>query len=203
MTEHRILVVGPLGTNCHLIWNRETDRGIVVDPAAEADYIIGEIGKCGFTPEVILLTHAHVDHIGAIPELVARFGIPVWLHAGDRQLYHSSANCLMPWVPQVEGLPETTDVIPEIPGLTFDVIHTPGHTPGGCSFHFANDGFLLSGDTLFAGSIGRTDFPGGSEPALLSSIREKLFVLPGATVVYPGHGQRTTIAIEKMSPFFD
>lgn len=203
MTEHRIIAVGPLGTNCHLVWNPDTATGAVIDPGADAAEILAEIGKCAFTPAAVLLTHAHVDHIGAVPEIAAHFHIPVWLHAGDHTLYNSPDNCLLPWLPRVENLPPVTADMPEIPALDFTVLHTPGHTPGGVSFHFAADGFLLSGDTLFAGSVGRTDFPGGSAPTLMNSIRQQLFTLPGKTVVYPGHGECTTISIEKLSPFFD
>ena len=202
MLNLKTLSVGVLGTNCHLVWSSESGAGIIVDPGADGDVIIREVEAAGFKPAAVLLTHPHVDHIGAVPQIASRYQIPVWLHEDDHAIYSSPDNCLLPWLPLVQDLPEPTGVMPEIPGLNFTVIHTPGHTPGGACFHFAEDDVLLSGDTLFAGSVGRTDFPGGSIEALKSSINEKLFALPGKTVVYPGHGQRTTISIEKMSPFF-
>ena len=203
MLEHKILVVGQLGTNCHLLWNPTTNAGVIVDPGDEADYIATEIKKAGFTPQAILLTHAHVDHIGGVPALATQYHIPVWMHNADRGLYLSPDNCLPPWIPAVQNLPLPAEALPHIDGVDFTVIHTPGHTPGGVCYHFANDGFILSGETLFCGSIGRTDFPGGNYDTLIRSIREKLLLLPGETIVYPGHGERTSIAIEKFSPYFE
>ena len=109
-------------------------------------------------------------------------------------------NCMMPWHGAVKGLPAPTDA--PLPSFGFQVLKTPGHTPGGRCYYFPEEGFVLTGDTLFAGSVGRTDFPGGSETDLRKSILDVLFTLPPKTVAYPGHGPRTTIAIEKMAPFF-
>lgn len=194
------LVVGPIYENCHVLYDDSADggnRAIIVDPGADGSQIIDALNRRGLAPQAILLTHAHVDHIGAVPELVRRYRIPVWVHPLDRPMYSSSANELMPYLPHVRNLPAPmAEGVPQIPGMPFCILHTPGHTPGSCCFHFAEAGICLTGDTLFCGGVGRTDLPGGSQSALERSLREVLAPLPQNTVIYPGHGESSTIGNE-------
>lgn len=198
-----VLSVGQLEVNCCLLWQPRTDRGLIVDPGDDPAMIIKEINGLGFSPEAILLTHGHVDHIRGVSETAAAFGCPVWLHSADYELYKSPANALPPWLPAAENLPEPANWNQ----IAFDdwdvsVLHTPGHTPGGCYFYFKQENLLLAGDTLFAGSVGRTDLAGGDHNTLISSIREQLAPLPEETRVISGHGQETTIGAEKRTnPF--
>lgn len=189
-----------MAENCYLVWDDASKEALVFDPGDGAEEISAAIEKAGLRPAGILLTHAHFDHIGGIPALVSRYGLPVWCPSEDLPLYSSPMNCMMPWHGAVKGLPAPTAA--PLPSFGFQVLKTPGHTPGGRCYYFPEEGFVLTGDTLFAGSVGRTDFPGGSETDLRKSILDVLFTLPPKTVAYPGHGPRTTIAIEKMDPFF-
>lgn len=196
----RKITVGMLDVNCFLVPVVASGKLYIIDPGDEADRIMGEVMKMDFKEVEILLTHAHVDHICAIRELVLGLGISnVRLHAADDALYRSPDNHLLPFVPAAKGLPEPNNQFEDI---DYQVIHTPGHTPGSVCYYFNNIPVLFTGDTLFAGSIGRTDFPGGDLDLLLASIREKLFTLPDDLVVLPGHGPETIIATEKKyNPF--
>lgn len=196
------LVLGMLQENCYIVWEEDDHRALIIDPGDEPGTIVAALEEDGLHAKGILLTHGHVDHIRAVPGLVKRLSIPVWLHPAERALYVSPDNALLPWMPAVQELPEPSEVRNTIPGLCFDVIETPGHTPGGVSFHFIRAGAVFTGDTLFEGSIGRSDLPGGSSETLLRSIHEKLLALPRATLVYPGHGEPTTIGQEAaQNPF--
>jgi len=196
------LVVGMLQVNCHLIRLPGQPEGYIVDPGGDADQIISAVDRLGMRPVAVLLTHAHVDHISGVGRVTEKLGIPVYVHPDDHRLYASPGNALPPFVPAAKGLPEPVTEAPAIDGVAMEIIHTPGHTRGGVCFHFPDDHVLISGDTLFAGSIGRTDLPGGDMPTLLRSIRERLLTLPPETRVYTGHGPTTTIAAESASnPF--
>lgn len=196
MIRVKRLVLDFLSVNCYLLWDSETMRGLIVDPGSSERRITSAVEACGMKPEAILLTHAHVDHIARVPELCAKYGIPVWLHEADRGIYHSDKNALLPWMDVVQGLPEIMKGDCPTAGMNLQVIHTPGHTPGGCCFYAPAEKFILTGDTMFRGTYGRTDL-GGSLEEILRSIREKLLVLPSDTVVYPGHLTPTTIGEEK------
>jgi glyoxylase-like metal-dependent hydrolase (beta-lactamase superfamily II) len=194
--------VGPFQVNCHLAWDPDTRRGVVIDPGDEPEAIVDAITEAGFTPAAVLLTHGHVDHIRGVGGVSAAYRVPVYIHPGDRALYLSRSNALPPWLPAATGLPEPVTALPECGGIALRVLETPGHTPGGVCFYAAEAGVLFSGDTLFCGGVGRTDLPGGSMAALERSIRTVLYVLPSATRVYPGHGDGTTIGDEVHSnPF--
>ncbi len=171
----------------------------IVDPGNEGPRIVEIINKKGLVPAGILLTHAHFDHIGAIPKLKQSFSeLPVYLAKAEEAVFAHPLNQLPPDYPAID-LPSHLMNVHDL--KICEVIDTPGHTPGGVCYYFPNDKLLLSGDTLFAGSIGRTDLPGGNMAVLIESVR-KLMTLPEDTLVIPGHGPHTTIGNEKRSnPF--
>ncbi len=198
--------VGTFEVNCSIL--SENGKALVVDPGAEATLIRAELKKQNLELAAILLTHAHFDHIGAIPELRRAFpALPVFVSAADAKIIAHPFNQYPPDYPPVGEVKETRDTKELNDFLaslgwqtTVEVIDTPGHTPGGVCFFFST-GILISGDTLFCGSVGRTDLPGGDMPTLQASL-EKLKTLPKDTIVVPGHGPETTIARELASnPF--
>ncbi len=199
-------VLGSLGTNSYLLINEESKELVIVDPAACPDYVISHVKSNGYEPKAILLTHGHFDHVMGIDGWVKAFHIPVYLHENEKQILadpklnlsymfgtkyaYEDVKCLQ------DG--ETLDVA----GFHFQVIHTPGHTSGGCCYYEEAEEVLISGDTLFAQSVGRSDFPTGDGRVLVNSIRERLFCLPDGVMVYPGHNELTCIADEKAhNPF--
>lgn len=197
----RQMVLGMVATNCYLIYDDETMETILVDPADGAAQLINWIEENGLKPMVILLTHGHFDHIKAVPELRKQYGIPALCHETESSIMESpewnlSLMFETGFGMRADGSFVDGEILRYI-GRTIRVLHTPGHTKGSCCFYFEQENFLVSGDTLFAESVGRTDFPTGSTAQLLESIREKLFVLPEETTVYPGHNESTTIGHEK------
>ena len=197
MENFRIIPVGPLAVNCYIVFNETSKLLLIVDPGDDADLIISAAASYPFERCAILLTHAHVDHIGAVPQVKEALNAEfVYLNDGDKELYHSRDNHILPYLPPVENLPETTAIwdLPEV-----KLLATPGHSQGGSCFYFPEKKMVLSGDTLFAGSVGRTDLPGGSFSVLEKSIRRELLTLPEDVLVYPGHGPRTTVGNEKRS----
>ena len=194
--------VGVLQTTCYLVWDPATARGVCIDPGDEPQVLMGAIRKAGFEPTGILLTHAHFDHIRAVGPLARHFDIGVALHAGDHGLYASPDNAFPPWIPAAEDLPEPGDQFTALTDLPFTVFHTPGHSPGSVCLYLPQDDVLFSGDTLFQGAVGRTDFPGGNMDELVRSISTQLYTLPDTIRVYPGHGEETTLGVEKLTnPF--
>lgn len=196
----RSLVVSPYGTNCYLVGSEKPDA-VVIDPGGDGDLILDAADAEGLRITAIVNTHGHGDHIGANADLKDRFGCPVLIHEADAGFLTDPEVNLSAWLgaepvisPAADRLLHEGDEI-EVGAAAFRVIHTAGHTPGGICLY--TEGHLFAGDTLFAGSIGRTDFPGGSMDQLIRGIREKLLVLPDDTVVYPGHGPATTIGAEK------
>lgn len=194
------LSVGMLDVNCFLIHVKDSDMLYIIDPGSDADKIIAEAKKFTFKNAEILLTHAHVDHIGAVAEVMLAFGIKkIRLHKSDKDLYGSPENHLLPYIPPARGLPATTG---KFDSEDYEVIHTPGHTPGGVCYYFKSLPALFVGDTIFNGSIGRTDFPGGDLNTLIDSIRNKILTLPEDLVLLPGHGPETTVGTESVhNPF--
>jgi len=214
MLQTRIFQFNPLGTNCVVLWNDGSHACTVVDPGMSSPDGLQQLTDFfhahGLTPDAILLTHGHFDHVWGVDKLLAVYPAPVYLHPADKDIM----NQITAGFPGVQSLSflqhefTTVDVadgeVLTTAGTAWKVIHTPGHTPGGVCYYSADNKLLLSGDTLFAGSIGRTDLKGGDYDQLMASIREKLLNLPGDTDVIPGHGQPTTIAREGMfNPFLE
>ena len=204
------LTVGPLQACCYLVAS-DAGEAAVVDPGGDADMILEQIRYRKLTPRLLLATHGHIDHIQAIPELKKAFpDAQLAIHEADQAMLGDPAASLAALIGlHVEPCaPDRLIADGDTLGLgthSLEVVHTPGHSPGSVSFlvrRNAEPDALFSGDALFAGGIGRTDFPGGDYPQLLDSIRQRLFVLPGDTVVYPGHGEPTTIDWERRTnPF--
>lgn len=200
--------VGPLQCNCVVIGDEQTKQAIVVDPGDDVQRIFDILKRHSLTVSAIIATHAHIDHVGALAALKQLTGAPAMIHEGDAALYEQLAQ-------QAQWLgvpaPSTTSIdrfLKENEHLqcgarTLEVLHTPGHSPGSLSFVLDEPSpVVLSGDTLFAGSIGRTDLWGGSFPQIIESIRCKLLTFPNDVVVVPGHGPRTTIGAERATnPF--
>ncbi|WP_276949552.1 MBL fold metallo-hydrolase [Enterocloster lavalensis] len=204
MSDLRIktCVLGAVSTNCYILYNCASKEAVIVDPGDNAPYIMNKCRELDVKPVAVALTHGHFDHILAVPELSRSFHVPVYASAvEDAMLADTSLN-----------LSGTCDSEPTsfhadellrdgqeftLLGLNWKLIATPGHTAGSACYYIADEGVLLAGDTLFADSYGRTDLPTGSSAQLVESILDKLFILPEDTMVYPGHGDPTTIGHEK------
>jgi glyoxylase-like metal-dependent hydrolase (beta-lactamase superfamily II) len=200
-------MISGVATNCYFLTNADTLGTIVVDPGGQPDRILSHIEAGGLKPVAILLTHGHFDHIMAVNELKAEFGIPVYAGIDEKNLLNDgnanlSAMYTDEYVTEADTYLSDGDEV-ELAGIRIKVMSTPGHTGGSVCYLVEGDGVLISGDTLFYGSVGRTDFPTGSDVAMKKSIRERLALLPDETVVYPGHGRATTIGMERQSnPWF-
>lgn len=202
-----IVAVGPLGANCFILGCEESKSGVVVDPGSEPEKIIYAIERLGLRITSIINTHGHFDHVGGNSRLREHTGAKLLVHEKDVRLLSMASEVAARYGAITEDSPLPDEfladgmVIP-VGNYQISVIHTPGHTPGGCCLYLDEEGVLISGDTLFADGVGRTDFPGGSHQALIESIRTRLLTLPETTRVYPGHGPSTTIGHEKRhNPF--
>ena len=199
----RGLVVGPVSTNCYFLKNKDTDEILIVDPGAEPDRIIRAVEQLSGHPAGILLTHGHYDHMCAVNELRSHYEIPVYAaKAEEHLLLDTTENLSASW----SGNPYTVkaDVYLEhgevfkLAGFSVKTLVTPGHTEGSCCYWIEEEGVCLIGDTLFYGSCGRTDLPTGSMSSMRKSLRELLEILPEHTEIYPGHGEATDAAFEKL-----
>jgi len=198
--------VGQVGTNCYFAVNEDTKELLVIDPGDSAQMLAEKIRQKNLKPAAVLLTHGHFDHAMAAQELAELFDVKIYAHEaekntleqpglnvsamiGRRDSYHADV-----YVKDKEAL--------NLAGMEILVLHTPGHTEGGCCYYLEKERVLFSGDTLFCQSVGRTDFPGGSMKKIVRSIKEKLLVLPDEVRVYPGHMDLTTIGMERaQNPF--
>ena len=204
---HEILTVGLLQCNCSILGDEASGEAIVVDPGADIPRIMAVLNRHKLTVKQILITHAHIDHIAGAARLKHLTGAPILYNPRDLPLV-KMMDVQAGWlgIPTPEVLPPD-DTLEEgrviaITGLSGNILHTPGHTQGSVCLYLPTQQLLLAGDTLFAGSVGRTDLPGGDGPMLIRSIHEKLLPLPDETVVFPGHGPSTTIGEERESnPF--
>jgi len=204
---HEIFPVGPLACNCSVIGDEATHEAMVIDPGDDIENVLAMLERHNLRLNQIVITHGHIDHIGGAMKLRAATGAPILLNQNDneqlRMLDIQAAWCGMAsagkvTIDQSIGAGDTV----KAGLLAADVIHTPGHTEGSICLHFEPQKKLIAGDTLFAGSIGRTDFPGGSMKKIMDSLHEKILALPDETLVVPGHGPLTTIGEERESnPF--
>jgi glyoxylase-like metal-dependent hydrolase (beta-lactamase superfamily II) len=204
---HEILPVGMLQCNCSVFGDESTREGMVVDPGDEIESILEVIARHGLTVKAIVITHAHIDHIGGAQKMKAATGAPVYMNLNDRELQEMmdvQATWLrMPTPEQVEIDVPAKDGDKLLVGASeVHVLHTPGHTQGSICLWMPGEGKLVAGDTLFRESIGRTDLPGGDGRQILRSIHDKLLPLPGATQVIPGHGENTTLDHERAHNYF-
>lgn len=199
------LPVGPLASNCYIIADKKSKKAAIIDPGGDSNKILDVITKEQLTVEFIFLTHGHSDHIAALKEVKNATNAKIAIHEEDAPMLLSSQGNLSVYIgfgftqPSADIKLKGNEKF-QIGGLTLEILHTPGHTPGGICIKVNN--MVFTGDTLFAGSIGRTDFPGGSYDELISSIKEKLMPLGDDMSVLPGHGEPSTIGAEKkMNPF--
>ena len=198
------LVVGPLEENSYIVADEKTKQALVIDPGDEPDRIIELIKNNAFEVKAIICTHAHFDHIGAVGDVKKVTGAKVLIHESDMELYRGAKDQAAFWGYDLDDIPEPDGFLNEgdevrIGNLTFKVLHTPGHSPGGICLY--GEGVVFTGDTLFQGSVGRTDFHGGDMAKLKESFK-RLLGLPEDTTVFSGHGPETTIGREKRENFF-
>jgi hydroxyacylglutathione hydrolase len=204
---HEILPVGPLQCNCSVIGDETTREAMVIDPGDDIASVLLLIEKHDLTVKQIVITHAHIDHVGGAMKLRAATGAPILLNQNDYALL-KMLDVQAAWIGmknpgkvEIDNSIGQADTV-KAGSLVADVIHTPGHTEGSVCLYFPADSKLIAGDTLFAGSIGRTDLPGGSSEKIIKSLHEKVMTLPDDTLVVPGHGPLTTIGEERESnPF--
>ncbi|MCH7782052.1 MBL fold metallo-hydrolase [candidate division KSB1 bacterium] len=199
------ITVSPFASNCYIVASEKTRNGVIIDPGDEVDRIIGEIEDAGVTVSKIINTHGHIDHTAGAKEMQDKLGIPFFIHEGDMDLLKLINEQAQMYGMETRGVPEVEEYLNEGDIIEFDdiklsVLHTPGHSPGGICFLGEKD--ILVGDTLFEGSIGRTDLPGGDYEQLIEAIDKKLMTLDEKINVFSGHGSPTTIGVEKRTnPF--
>ena len=196
-----LFVTGIISTNCYVAVNEETKQAVVIDPALASMRMMNQIREEGLKIEAILLTHGHFDHIMGIDGFLKEYQVPVYVHEDDLPMMEdpqwNQSSIYTRGYTFSGAVPVKDGQVLSYAGYDFQVLHTPGHTPGGCCYYVASEHVLFSGDTLFQRSVGRTDFEGSSTSALIRGIREKLMTLPDDTHVYPGHMGETMIGYER------
>jgi len=203
--KYENVIVGSLETNCYIIYCEETLECAVMDPGAEPEKIFRVIDEKNLQPVILINTHGHVDHVGANRDVKDKYDIPLLIHSADAPMLKSILQSGLSFFLGAKASPPPDRFLEEgdevkIGTNSLKTIHTPGHSPG--SLCFVQDGLLFSGDTLFFGGVGRTDLPGGSWEKMMDSIRNKVLTLSDETIVFPGHGQHTTVGQERnMNPF--
>lgn len=200
------IVVGPFKVNAYVVGHEQDPAALVIDPGEEAVRIEQALDACGARPAGYLITHGHADHLCALAALVRRFPAPVFMSAEDTAWAFGPTNCIPPYYDRPEPPPEPIrtfqdDALVNADPFVFRVIATPGHSPGGVCYYFERAGLLFTGDTLFEGTVGRTDLPAADSRVLAQSLK-KLAALPDDVRVYPGHGRPTTIGAEKRNNIF-
>ncbi|MCK4947687.1 MAG: MBL fold metallo-hydrolase, partial [Candidatus Aureabacteria bacterium] len=205
MFKYFRVVNGPLETNSYIVFCDKTKEGIIIDPCA-ADKIADAVDESGITPVMIVNTHYHADHVSGNKALKEKYSIPIAIHSDDASYLTSPLNNLEGYGLKSAGSPPADVILSDREVVAFgdiklNVIHTPGHSPGGVCLYYPRE-VLFSGDTLFAMGVGRTDLPGGSEDALINSIKSRIFNLPDDVKVFPGHGRETTVGEEKKGKIF-
>ena len=200
------IVMGSVQTNCYFLYQEDSKKIIVVDPADRGEYLYNAFKEAGLEVAAILLTHGHFDHIWGCNQLRELAGVQVFAFEDEKDLCENaklnvSEDVGRPYTATVDWYLKDGETV-TIEGMEFKVIWTPGHTQGSCCYYFEKDNILISGDTLFEGSVGRSDLPTGDGKLLSRSLKERLMILPDETLVFPGHGNSTTIADEKKyNPF--
>lgn len=200
------IVMGMCQTNCYFVYEEGKKDAIVFDPADKGDILFRKLTDAGFTVRAMLLTHGHFDHIWGVNKLRELSGAKVYAYEGEKELCEDAVKNVSGQAGRAETVVADEYIrdgeIIEVAGMRCRLIATPGHTQGSCCYYFEGDGILISGDTLFQESIGRTDLPTGSYSALIHSVQDKLMLLPDEVKVYPGHGDETSIGHErKYNPF--
>ncbi len=196
--------LGPLQTNTYILWKDGQPDAMVIDPADEPETILDFLKENALLLKYIFLTHAHFDHVGAVPEIKKATGAKIILHPEEMLIYEAARDMAAFWGYDIDPLPEVDETPGDgysisLAGQEFKIIHTPGHSPGSVSLYI--EGMVFTGDTIFAGSVGRTDFEGGDINKLISSYR-RLMELPDDTRIFPGHGPTSTIGVERQeNPF--
>ncbi|MFQ5427668.1 MAG: MBL fold metallo-hydrolase [Thermodesulfobacteriota bacterium] len=199
--------VGPLEVNCYLLWDSDTLEAFIIDPGGDGPLIKDEVNSLGLKVKYVVNTHGHFDHVGADGELRTFYSVPLAIHKADITLLKNASGHAEIFGIKAPPQPSpdtflTNNALLEAGSISLKVIHTPGHTPGGVCLYNEGEGLLFSGDTLFAGSVGRTDLEGGSSEELMNSIKTRLLSLDDNVRVFPGHGPSTTIGDERRhNPF--
>lgn len=195
------LPLGPIQTNCYVLGDPDSKLAAVIDPGWDAPQVLAAVSQAGLTIQIVLLTHAHFDHIGGVAGVIEATGVPLALHPLDLPLLRERGGAKAFGIPMPPCPDPTLELaagqVIEVGRLRLETLFTPGHTPGHVSFYERAEGVVFDGDVLFQSGIGRYDFPGSSYRDLMSSIRNELLALPDETVVYPGHGGPTTIGDER------